>query len=93
MTDDSVVLSYHHPKNWAVVSPSSLLDDFNPHVQVATALVPFLVALAVRLIVGKTRVARAILTLSTMWFAINVLLAPFADDLRQEIFELASHLH
>jgi hypothetical protein len=75
------------------VSPTRFLEEFSPHVRVATALSPFLVALVIRLIMGKNRVTRAILTLSTMWFAINVLLAPYAADLREQIFELAARLH
>jgi hypothetical protein len=75
------------------VSPTGIFESFSPHVRVATALVPFLLALVLRLVMGKSYFTRAALSLSTMWFAINVLLAPFAADLRQEIFNLAARLH
>jgi len=70
------------------MSPGSLIDALSPHTRVATALVPFLAALVARLLFGKNRFTRAILSLSTMWFAINVLLAPFSVGLRQEILHL-----
>jgi len=72
----------------ALMSPGSLIDVLSPHARVATALVPFLVALVARLVFGKNRFTRAVLSLSTMWFAINVLLAPFSVGLRQELLRL-----
>jgi len=39
------------------------------------------------LLFGKNRLTRAILSLSTMWFAINVLMAPFSLGLRREILD------
>jgi hypothetical protein len=70
------------------MSPGNFIDALSPHARVATALVPFLAALVARLLFGKNQVTRAILSLSTVWFAINVLLAPFSGRLRAELFHL-----
>ncbi|PWU08632.1 MAG: hypothetical protein C5B51_07575 [Terriglobia bacterium] len=70
------------------MSPWDFIDALTPHARVTTALAPFLMALIARLIFGKNRLTRAVLSLSTMWFAINVLLAPFSVSLRQELLHL-----
>jgi hypothetical protein len=74
------------------MSPGSLVDAISPHARVATALIPFLAALVLRLLFGKNRVTRAALSVATMWFAINVLIAPYSFDMRQEILRLGAHL-
>jgi len=68
------------------------LDPISPYARVATALIPFLAALLLRLILGKNRVTRAVLSLATMWFAINVLMAPFSVGMRREILNLGTRL-
>ena len=73
------------------MSPGELFDQISPHARVATALIPFLVALSLRLVMGKNRVTRAVLSLATMWFAINVLMAPYSVEMRREIFDLGVH--
>jgi len=70
------------------MSPGNLIDLLSPHARVATALLPFLAAIVMRLVIGKNRLTRAMLSLSTMWFAINVLLAPFSLGLRRELLDL-----
>ena len=71
-----------------LMSPGDLFDELSPHARVATALMPFLAALLLRLLFGKNRLTRAILSLSTMWFAINVLMAPFSLGLRRELLDI-----
>ncbi len=68
----------------------SLVDAISPHARVATALIPFLVALVLRLLFGKNRVTRTALSIATMWFAINVLIAPYSVDMRREILTLGT---
>jgi hypothetical protein len=69
-----------------------LVDALSPHARVATALIPFLAALVLRLIIGKNRLTRVALSLSTMWFAINVLMAPYSVEMREEILHLGTRL-
>ena len=70
----------------------SLVDAISPHARVATALIPFLGAIVLRLIVGKNAFTRAALSIATMWFAINVLLAPYSVELRREILNIGTRL-
>jgi hypothetical protein len=70
----------------------SLVDAISPHARVATALIPFLLAIVLRLILGKNQFTRAALSLATMWFAINVLMAPYSVDMRREILNLGTRL-
>ena len=49
---------------------------------------PFLVVMAARIIWGKSRIMSWLITLSTLWFAINVLMAPYSPGMRQEIRNL-----
>ena len=74
------------------MSPGAFFDQITPHARVATALIPFLAALVLRLILGKNRLTRAALSLATMWFAINVLLTPYSAEMQREIFSLGTHL-
>jgi len=40
---------------------------------------------------GKNRFTRAMLSLATMWFAINILLAPYSVEMQREIIDLGGH--
>ena len=72
--------------------PSNLLNELSPYARVATAVVPFVLAMLVRLFFGKTRVVGWLLTLTTMWFAAIVLLAPYSRGMRQDIHDLGRFL-
>jgi len=69
------------------------LDELTPISRVAIALAPFLAALVFRLAFGRGNLTRWLITLATMWFAINVLLAPFASGLVQEMINVRSLFH
>ena len=53
-------------------------------------MAPFVVAMLLRLLLGRTQFTRWSIALSTMWFAINVLLAPYSTGVRQELIELGN---
>jgi hypothetical protein len=55
---------------------------------VATAVLPFIVALAVRIVFGRNRITRVLVSLGTMWFVMNVIMAPYSVRLRQDIHNL-----
>ena len=68
--------------------PVALLDDLSPYARVATAIAPFLAAIVLRLIFGKNRVTRILLSISTTWFAINILMAPYSPNMRRDLDHL-----
>jgi hypothetical protein len=70
----------------------NLVEAISPHARVATALIPFLAAIVLRLLLGKNAFTRAALSVATMWFAINVLLAPYSVELRREILNIGTRL-
>jgi hypothetical protein len=65
-----------------------MFDDFSPHLRVTTAVLPFVVAMGMRLLLGSNALTRWAVTLSTVWFAANVLMAPYSSGMRQDIRNL-----
>ena len=63
----------------------NLLEDMSPLVRVLTAVFPFVIAMMLRLLMGKTRTAGWLITLATVWFAVNVLMAPLSEPMRRDI--------
>ena len=75
---------------WALHSYSvvDLFDVLSPHARLATAVLPFVVALGLRIILGRNRLTRTLVSAGTVWFFINVLMAPYSTRMRQEIENL-----
>jgi len=59
---------------------------------VATAVLPFVWAMMIRLIFGKSRVTGWLITVATVWFAVNVLIAPYSARMRQDLRNVGSLL-
>jgi len=60
----------------------------SPYARVGTALAPFLIAIVLRLMFGNNRVTRALLSVGTIWFAVNVFMAPYSAGMRQDLVNL-----
>jgi hypothetical protein len=43
-----------------------------------------------RLVLGKNRLTEVLISLSTTWFVINVLMAPYSEGMRRDILDLRS---
>jgi hypothetical protein len=54
------------------------------------AVVPFVVAMVLRVVFGRRSWTRWFVTVATMWFAINVLLTPYSTGIRREVLGLGS---
>ena len=67
-----------------------IFEDLSPHARVATSVLPFAAAILLRLVLGKNRLTRVLISLSTTWFAINVLMAPFSEGMRRDILDVRS---
>ena len=70
------------------MSPGTIFDRLSPYARVVTAIAPFLAAIVLRLIFGKNRVTRALLSVGTIWFAANVFMAPYSYAMRQDLVNL-----
>ena len=69
--------------------PGFTLDAVTPDARVATAVAPFVVAMVVAgRILGEAISPAGWLPSSTMWFAFNVLMAPYSAGMRQELVDL-----
>ena len=68
---------------------STPLSGLTPDERVGLALAPFVVAMVLRLMLGRTQFTRWSVALSTMWFAINVLLTPYTTGVREELIHLS----
>jgi hypothetical protein len=61
--------------------PFELFERLSPNTRVAAALIPFLLALVMRLLLGKNRVTEAVLWLATLWFTFSLIMAPISLEL------------
>jgi hypothetical protein len=64
------------------------LDELSPVARIAAATAPFAGALVLRIAFGSHSITRWIVALTTFWFVLNVLLAPYSSSLVQDIMEL-----
>jgi hypothetical protein len=55
---------------------------------VATAILPFVIAVVLRVILGGNRLTRTLITAGTIWFVINILMAPYSVRMQQDIHNL-----
>ena len=74
------------------MSPGDIFNDLTPHARVFTAVLPFAIAIFVRLVLGNNRLTRWLISLGVMWFAANVLLAPYSAGMREDIRTLRTLL-
>lgn len=72
--------------------PGSLVDGLSPHARVATAVLPFAAVMVTRVVWGKSRIMGWLITISTVWFAINVLMAPYSARMLQDIRNVTLYL-
>jgi hypothetical protein len=67
-------------------------NELSPQVRVVTAALPFTIAIFVRLVMGSNQLSRWLLSLSVLWFSVNILMAPYAAGMRQDIRSLRTLL-
>jgi hypothetical protein len=67
------------------VSPGNIFTDLSPQARVVAAVLPFALAIFARLVLGNNTLTRWLISLSVIWFAANILLAPYTAGMRQDI--------
>jgi hypothetical protein len=70
------------------VYPAGILESLGLHAHLASAVAPFVAAVALRFLLGESRFTTWFVSLSTMWFAINVLVAPYSPGTQREVESL-----
>jgi hypothetical protein len=76
------------PSYTPVVITWSIFGELSPYARVATATLPFALAIFVRLVLGNNQLTRGLLSISVLWFTANIVLAPFTVGIRQGIRNL-----
>ena len=66
----------------------SVVDALSPHARVATAVAPFAASMILRFALGSNRFIQWVIWVSTMWFLINVLLAPYSPGMSADLVAL-----
>jgi hypothetical protein len=66
----------------------SFFQALSPFARVGTAVVPFLIAIVVRLALGRSRATDILITVTTCWFVVNVLIAPFSIEMQQDLHQV-----
>ena len=56
------------------------------------AVIPFAFAVFLRLLLGNNLLTRWLLSLGVLWFAANILMAPYSAGMRQDIRNLRTLL-
>ena len=70
------------------MSPAGIFERFGPYFRVATAIAPFVGAIALRLMLGENRLTRTLLSVSGFWLAACLLMAPFSTGMQQDLAKL-----
>ena len=68
--------------------PGRIFEHFSPYARIFTAVAPCLGAIVLRLVFGKNRLTRVMLSVTTVWFAANVMMAPFSEGMRRDLWNL-----
>jgi len=71
----------------------SILDHLSPYSRVITATLPFAIATLARFIYGKNRTTKVLLSIGTMWFFVNVILAPYSGGMQQDMAHVRAWFH
>ena len=74
------------------MSAGDIINSLSPHARVGTAVIPFAFAVFLRLLLGNNLLTRWLLSLGVLWFAANILMAPYSAGMRQDIRNLRTLL-
>jgi len=55
------------------------IDSVFPYFRLVSAVVPVVLAVLIRILLGRNRFTRFLMSAATTWLAVNVFLAPFTD--------------
>ena len=64
------------------------MEGLSPTARVATAVLPFVLAMMLRISTGKSKTADWLITIATVWFSTDVLMAPYSAGMLRGIRDL-----
>ncbi len=70
----------------------SLVDALSPYARLTTAVAPFAAATILRFAMGRNKVTAWLVSIATMWFLVNVLIAPYSEGMRDDLHSIQSML-
>jgi len=70
----------------------SLVDTISPYARVTTAIAPFAAASILRFAMGRNKLTAWLISIATMWFLVNVLVAPYSEGMRDDLHSIQSML-
>ena len=74
------------------MGPGNIFFGLGPLARVSTAVLPFAVAIFMRFVLGNNQLTRGLLSFAVLWFAANILMAPYSEHVRQDISNLRTLL-
>ncbi len=75
------------------MAPLRIFEELSPHARVLTAVAPFCIAMALRIVIGKSKAVGALISASVIWFTLNVLAAPFSAGMQRDIGSVRAWFH
>ena len=73
--------------------PARIFELISPHASVATAVLPVILAMAARIIWGSNKLTKTLLSACTIWFVVNVVVAPYSEGMQSDIMMLRAKFH
>jgi hypothetical protein len=70
----------------------NVVDALSPYARVTTAVTPVAAALFLRFVLGRNKLTAWLISVATMWFLLNVLLAPYSPGMGDDLRSIGSML-
>ena len=73
--------------------PARIFEFISPHASVLGAVLPVVLAMVARIIWGSNKITKTLLSMCTIWFVVNVVVAPYSEGMQQDIMMLRAKFH
>ena len=71
---------------------ATIFGSVGPLSRVSIAVGPFIATVLLRLTLGRNRLTSSLITFTTGWFALNVLLSPSFERTRETLYSIPNRL-
>ena len=73
--------------------PVRIFEMISPHARIASAVLPVVLAMLARIIWGSNKLTKTLMSMCTIWFVVNVVVAPYSEGMQQDIMILRARFH